>query len=78
MIKNNGVHAARTLAERYRSGAAAKRKQAKLSTRNEARTALLSVAETFEHIAESVERDVKCGVWHARRRKKSIAMTNPA
>ena len=54
----NPLYDPRAVADRYRSRAAARRRHATMSVGEERRNILLSVADTYEHIAENVERDV--------------------
>jgi hypothetical protein len=55
--RDKPVHAPSAVAARYRARAAARRRHARWSVEEVSRTTLLSIAETYEHIAESVERD---------------------
>ena len=59
--RNEPIHGPKAVAARYRSRAAARRRHATRRVGDKTRTTLLSVATTYEHIAESVERDVSKG-----------------
>ena len=59
--RNEPVHSPKAVAARYRARAAARRRHAKSGVGDRTRTTLLSVATTYEHIAESVEQDIGKG-----------------
>jgi|HubBroStandDraft_4_1064222.scaffolds.fasta_scaffold2706856_1 hypothetical protein len=59
--RNEPAHSPKAVAARYRARAAARRRHAKSGVGDETRTTLLSVATTYEHIAESIEHDIGKG-----------------
>ena len=59
--RNDPIHGPKAVAARYRARAAARRRHATYRVGEKTRTTLLSVATTYEQIAESVERDVGKG-----------------
>jgi hypothetical protein len=76
--RNEAIHGPKAVAARYRSRAAARRRHATPRVGEKTRRSLLSVATTYEHIAESVERDAGEGRLSHPTGKPSWAARAPA